>query len=150
MLDPSRRSRPSKMLANAVASGRVLERWSRGRLLGAVGHSRARRAWRGRDVARREQGGYPSLMSDPFLVPPGPLVDAAWLAAHAGDPRVRVVDCRWYLGGRRGADEYARGHIPGAVHLDVDADLSSPAHGGPGRHPLPDAAAFARVLGRIG
>ncbi|WP_437974339.1 sulfurtransferase [Sorangium sp. So ce295] len=89
-------------------------------------------------------------MRDPFLVPPGPLVDVAWLAAHAGDPRVRVVDCRWYLGGRRGADEYARGHIPGAVHLDVDADLSSPALGGPGRHPLPDAAAFARVLARIG
>ncbi|WP_437525144.1 sulfurtransferase [Sorangium sp. So ce726] len=89
-------------------------------------------------------------MPDPLLAPPGPLVDVAWLAEHAGDPRVRVVDCRWYLGGRRGADEYARGHIPGAVHLDVDADLSSPAHGGPGRHPLPDAAAFARVLARIG
>ncbi|WP_437990567.1 sulfurtransferase [Sorangium sp. So ce145] len=89
-------------------------------------------------------------MLDPLLVAPGPLVDVAWLAAHAGDPRVCVVDCRWYLGGRRGADEYARGHIPGAVHLDVDADLSSPAHGGPGRHPLPDAAAFARVLARIG
>ncbi|CAN97081.1 thiosulfate sulfurtransferase [Sorangium cellulosum So ce56] len=89
-------------------------------------------------------------MLDPLLVAPGPLVDVAWLAAHAGDPRVRVVDCRWYLGGRRGADEYARGHIPGAVHLDVDADLSSPAHGGPGRHPLPDAAAFAHVLARIG
>jgi len=70
-------------------------------------------------------------MPDPLLVPPGPLVDVPWLAAHAGDSRVRVVDCRWYLGGRRGADEYARGHIPGAVHLDVDADLSGPAQAGP-------------------
>ncbi|AUX25561.1 3-mercaptopyruvate sulfurtransferase [Sorangium cellulosum] len=89
-------------------------------------------------------------MHDPLPNPAGPLVDASWLAARAGDPRVRVVDCRWYLGGRRGADEYARGHIPGAVHLDVDADLSGPAQAGPGRHPLPDAAAFARVLARIG
>lgn len=89
-------------------------------------------------------------MRDPLPHPAGPLVDVPWLAAHAGDPRVRVVDCRWYLGGRRGADEYARGHIPGAVHLDVDADLSGPAQAGPGRHPLPDAAAFARVLARIG
>ncbi|WP_437777220.1 sulfurtransferase [Sorangium sp. So ce1097] len=89
-------------------------------------------------------------MPELIPVPAGPLVDVPWLAAHAGDPRVRVVDCRWYLSGRRGADEYARGHIPGAVHLDVDADLSGPAQAGPGRHPLPDAAAFALVLARIG
>ncbi|AUX46691.1 3-mercaptopyruvate sulfurtransferase [Sorangium cellulosum] len=89
-------------------------------------------------------------MREPLSVPAGPLVDVPWLAAHAGDDRVRVVDCRWYLGGRRGADEYARGHIPGAVHLDVDADLSGPAQAGPGRHPLPEPAAFARVLARAG
>ncbi|XXT17325.1 sulfurtransferase [Sorangium sp. So ce429] len=89
-------------------------------------------------------------MRDLLSEPTGPLIDVPWLAAHAGDPRVRVVDCRWYLSGRRGADEYARGHIPGAVHLDVDADLSGPAQAGPGRHPLPDAAAFARVLARAG
>ena len=79
-----------------------------------------------------------------------PLVDVPWLAAHLGDPLVRVVDCRWYLAGRRGAEEYARGHIPGAVHLDVDADLAAPPGRGPGRHPIPDAASFARTLARIG
>lgn len=79
-----------------------------------------------------------------------PLVDAAWLAAHAGDPRVRVADVRWYLGGKRGADEYARGHLPGAVFLDLDRDLAAPPARGPGRHPLPAASDFARVLARIG
>lgn len=89
-------------------------------------------------------------MHDPLTAPAGPLVDVRWLADHLDDPRVRVVDCRWYLSGRRGADEYARGHIPGAVHLDVDADLAGPAQHGPGRHPLPSAADFARVLARAG
>src|SRR5688572_18831769 len=89
-------------------------------------------------------------MRDAPSVPSSPLLDVRWLAAHLDDPRVRVVDCRWYLGGRRGAEEYARGHIPGAVHLDVDADLAGPPHAGPGRHPLPDAAAFARTLARAG
>lgn len=79
-----------------------------------------------------------------------PLVDVAWLAAHHDNALVRIVDCRWYLGGRRGSVEYARGHIPGAIHLDVDADLAASAAKGPGRHPLPDAAAFARTLARAG
>jgi thiosulfate/3-mercaptopyruvate sulfurtransferase len=99
--------------------------------------------------------------------PPSPLVDVAWLAARLRDPGVRVVDCRWVLGAAgRGAEEHRRGHIPGAVHADVDADLSgglgaqrgSPARSpqastgppGPGRHPIPSADAFARTLARLG
>jgi thiosulfate/3-mercaptopyruvate sulfurtransferase len=84
------------------------------------------------------------------LAAPPHLVDVAWLAAHAGDPRVRICDVRWYLAGKRGADEYARGHIPGAVFVDVDRDLASPPDQGPGRHPLPDADHFAAVLARLG
>ncbi|HVY45247.1 MAG TPA: sulfurtransferase [Minicystis sp.] len=82
--------------------------------------------------------------------PAGPLVDVAWLAAHAGDAGVRVVDCRWYLGEKRGADAYAAGHLPGAVFVDLDTDLSGPKERGPGRHPLPSVDAFADVLARIG
>jgi thiosulfate/3-mercaptopyruvate sulfurtransferase len=81
---------------------------------------------------------------------PSPLVDVAWLAAHLHDPRVRVVDVRWYLAGKRGADEYARGHVPGAVFVDLDRDLSAPKGSGPGRHPLPAVADFAAVLARLG
>ncbi|AKT42814.1 sulfurtransferase [Chondromyces crocatus] len=83
--------------------------------------------------------------------PPGPLVDVSWLAGNLGDPAVRLVDCRWYLGGgKTGAEEYRRGHLPGAVHLDVDAHLASPRGTGPGRHPLPRADAFAQVLSTLG
>jgi thiosulfate/3-mercaptopyruvate sulfurtransferase len=83
-------------------------------------------------------------------VTPTPLVDVAWLAKNLDDPRVRVVDVRWYLAGKRGPDEYLRGHLPGAAYVDLDLDLAAPPGRGPGRHPLPSATDFARVLARIG
>jgi thiosulfate/3-mercaptopyruvate sulfurtransferase len=80
-----------------------------------------------------------------------PLVSASWLAAHLDDPRVVVADVRWYLSGNRGADEYARGHIPGAAFVDLDTELSSaPAPDRPGRHPLPSAAQLSALLARLG
>jgi thiosulfate/3-mercaptopyruvate sulfurtransferase len=45
------------------------------------------------------------------------VVSTDWLAEHLDDPRVRIVDCRFYFDGRVGHEEYAKGHIPGAVHL---------------------------------
>ena len=84
------------------------------------------------------------------LAAPNPLVNVAWLARNLDDPRVRIVDVRWYLSGKRGADEYLLGHLPGAAFVDLGLDLAAPAGTGPGRHPLPSAANLARVLARIG
>ena len=78
----------------------------------------------------------------------GPLVSAQWLVTHLNE--VRVVDTRWYLDGRSGFDAYRAGHLPGAVWLDVDRDLSAPATATDGRHPLPTPEAFAAALGRVG
>ena len=78
----------------------------------------------------------------------GPLVTGEWLADHRDD--VRVVDLRWYLDGRSGRAAYRAGHIPGAVWLDVDAELSGWASPAAGRHPLPRPEQFAAVLGRVG
>jgi len=82
------------------------------------------------------------------------LVTTDWLASHLADPDLRVVDVRWYLDpARRGRDAYAAGHIPGAVFLDVDADLSAPGggRGRPfGRHPWPSAEQVSRVIGAAG
>ncbi len=65
-------------------------------------------------------------------------------------PRYHFIDCRWALDdptwGRR---EYLAGHVPGAVFVDLERDLAAPAGAG-GRHPLPDAAAFAEAIGRAG
>lgn len=49
-------------------------------------------------------------------------------------------------------EAYARGHLPGAIFVDLESDLSEPAHDPArgGRHPLPDAGAFAARLGALG
>ncbi len=81
-----------------------------------------------------------------------PLVSTDWLAAHLNDANLRIVDVRWYLldKDKNGRDEYLRGHIPGAVFLDIDADLAAPRGQGPGRHPLPRAETFAETMARAG
>jgi thiosulfate/3-mercaptopyruvate sulfurtransferase len=62
----------------------------------------------------------------------------------------RFVDCRWALDdpgyGRRA---YLEAHIPGAVFLDLERDLTAPA-GAEGRHPLPSAEQFAAVASGAG
>lgn len=77
------------------------------------------------------------------------MVDAGWLAGHLDD--VRVVDVRWYLDGRSGHDAYLTGHVPGAVWVDLDTELSDPPGAGrPGRHPLPSPERFAAAMSRAG
>jgi thiosulfate/3-mercaptopyruvate sulfurtransferase len=78
----------------------------------------------------------------------GPLVPADWLVFHSDG--VRIVDVRWYLDGRSGQAAYEAGHLPGAVWLDIDTDLSAPASARDGRHPLPTPQQFAAALGRVG
>jgi thiosulfate/3-mercaptopyruvate sulfurtransferase len=80
---------------------------------------------------------------------PGPLVSVDWLAAHRADPRLRIADVRWSLSGPAGRERYEAGHIPGAIFLDADRELSSPGEG-PGRHPIPAPARLAWALGARG
>ena len=77
----------------------------------------------------------------------GPLVDATWVAEHASDPDLRVIDFRWYLAGNRGRDAYAAGHIPGAIFVDLE-DVTGDT--GAGRHPLPSAEQFAAAMRAAG
>jgi thiosulfate/3-mercaptopyruvate sulfurtransferase len=82
-----------------------------------------------------------------------PLVSVDRLATWLGEPDPPVVvDLRWYLG-RPGAGHaaYLEGHLPGAIFLDLDDDLADPnGFGAPGRHPLPDPAAFATRMHHAG
>ena len=59
--------------------------------------------------------------------------------------RTRLVDVR-----PRAA--YDAGHVPGAVHLDPERDLSAigPDAADGGRHPLPSASQLTEVFGRAG
>lgn len=79
------------------------------------------------------------------------LVDVATLQAHLDDPAWLVVDVRHQLADTGYGDRvYAEGHIPGAVFLHCDRDLSGPMTGRNGRHPLPDPEQLAQRLGDIG
>jgi thiosulfate/3-mercaptopyruvate sulfurtransferase len=66
------------------------------------------------------------------------LIAVAELAdlVRAGDP-VTILDVRWRLDQPDGQAAYAQGHIPGAVYVSLEDELSDHAITGRGRHPLP-------------
>jgi thiosulfate/3-mercaptopyruvate sulfurtransferase len=73
--------------------------------------------------------------------------------AHLDDPSLVIVDCRFQLGKPdAGREAYEASHIPGAIYLDLEKDLSGPLDpdGEGGRHPLPDAAQLTGTLSRAG
>jgi len=82
------------------------------------------------------------------------LVSTGWLAEHLDDAFLRVADVRWYLPApAKGREQYAAGHIPGAVFFDLDRDLAAPGGrpgGAQGRHPWPSEEQVARVMGAAG
>lgn len=80
---------------------------------------------------------------------PDPLVSTEWLAAHLGEPDLKVIDATFYLPhlGRDAAAEFAQAHIPGAVFFDIDAIAD---HANPLPHMLPHAKAFADAVGALG
>lgn len=77
-----------------------------------------------------------------------PLIDSDELQERLDE--VLVLDARWQLGRDDGRAQYLAGHIPGAVFVDVEADLAR--HGEPqeGRHPLPSDDALAAAARRWG
>lgn len=75
----------------------------------------------------------------------------------AGSNPPVLLDIRWQLSMPTasgaapfdGRAEYAAGHLPGAVFVDLDRDLAS-APGAGGRHPLPDLAVFGAAMRSAG
>lgn len=72
-----------------------------------------------------------------------------WLADHLSAPDLVVVDGTWFLPseGRDAKAEYLAGHIPGAVHFDIDTikdnDSTLP-------HMLPRPEVFASAMRKLG
>ncbi|MBT2584748.1 sulfurtransferase [Arthrobacter sp. ISL-95] len=77
-----------------------------------------------------------------------PFVDWSWCADNPG--KFVLADSRWYLDGSSGRDAYQRGHVPGAVFVDLDEWLSGPASPEAGRNPLPDPEVFAQGMREAG
>ncbi len=80
---------------------------------------------------------------------PDALVGTDWLAAHLGDPHIRVVDASFKLPGitPTAREDYDRGHIPGVVFFDID-DIAQPGTSLPHMIPPPDL--FARKMEALG
>lgn len=66
------------------------------------------------------------------------------------DKPVRLLDVRWSLAETNGRPAYEAGHLPGAVYVDLETELSQ--HGDPsqGRHPLPSEEGFQASVRRWG
>src|SRR5947209_9275104 len=82
---------------------------------------------------------------DDVLIAPGVLTEL--LGAQSDHPT--VLDVRWTLGGPSGHADYVAGHIPGAVFVDLEQELTAPPGRG-GRHPLPAADTFGDAMRRAG
>jgi thiosulfate/3-mercaptopyruvate sulfurtransferase len=79
---------------------------------------------------------------------PAPLVSPAWVKAQLGNPDLVVLDVRSALDGG-GAEAYARGHIPGAVHSDYDkAGWRVTRNGVP--FMLPTVPELEKLIGELG
>ncbi|MGP6170612.1 sulfurtransferase [Microbacterium sp. A196] len=58
-------------------------------------------------------------------------------AEHGAGAPVRLLDVRWRLDRPEGRPEYLRAHLPGAVYVDLEHELSRRGQPQDGQHPLP-------------
>lgn len=76
------------------------------------------------------------------------LISPEDLRGRLGD--VVVIDVQYQLGAiGKGRDDYEQAHLPGAHHVDLDAELAGPPGPG-GRHPMPTAHSVQAALRRCG
>ena len=81
-----------------------------------------------------------------------PLISANQLEEiiNSGE-NVLLCDCRFDLvNPEAGKKAYEESHIPGAIHVDLDHDLSGSKNGSNGRHPLPSPESWAKTKTRLG
>lgn len=92
----------------------------------------------------------------PILISPHELAERLHLGprdergSDGGARRTVVLDVRWTLAEPDGREAFRAGHIPGAVYVDLDAELADHGITGEGRHPLPTEAAFTAAMRRWG
>lgn len=67
----------------------------------------------------------------------------------AGEP-LTILDVRWQLTEPDGRAAYERGHLPGAVYVSLEDELSDHGVSGRGRHPLPSGRSVEAAARRWG
>jgi thiosulfate/3-mercaptopyruvate sulfurtransferase len=79
------------------------------------------------------------------------IIEAGELSDHLADRNWKIFDCRAELADKeKGHRAYLEAHIPGAVYVSIDDDLSGPPVTDHGRHPLPTRAAMTALFSRLG
>jgi thiosulfate/3-mercaptopyruvate sulfurtransferase len=80
------------------------------------------------------------------------LVSVDILKDHLGDPQWVILDCRASLADPHSIyQNYLQSHIPGAVQVDLERDLSAMVVSGKtGRHPFPEPLQAAQMFYRKG
>jgi thiosulfate/3-mercaptopyruvate sulfurtransferase len=80
------------------------------------------------------------------------LISTEELEKRLGQPDLVICDVRHDLTQPAGwgKSQYDAGHVPGAIFVHLDRDLSAPMNGRNGRHPLPTPEAAAQTFGRLG
>lgn len=86
------------------------------------------------------------------------LIDVDALQSLSQSADVRIIDCRFVLstlGGEnnddKGKQAYLNAHIPGALYLHLNEQMSAPVQAGvTGRHPLPDKTQWLECLNACG
>lgn len=66
------------------------------------------------------------------------------------DEPVAILDVRWRLDEPDGYPTYLQGHLPGAVYVSLEDELSDHTITGRGRHPLPSGRAVQDAARRCG
>lgn len=78
-----------------------------------------------------------------------PLISASDLLNRR--PQPVLLDCSFDLADpAAGERSYREGHLPGAIYVHLDRDLSGPKTGRNGRHPLRERGDYARWMGQLG
>lgn len=78
------------------------------------------------------------------------LISALDLARLIAAGPVTMLDVRWQLARPDGREDYRAGHIPDAVYVSLEDELSDHSVPGRGRHPLPSGSALQAAAQRWG
>ena len=80
-----------------------------------------------------------------------PAMSVSELMGRLHQPGLAIFDCRFLLDAPEACHhDYLRAHVPGAVYVHLDRDMSAPMTGRNGRHPLPAPEALIATFGRLG
>lgn len=79
------------------------------------------------------------------------IVTLDWLKKHLNDENLIIFDCRFDLkDAEYGEKSYSQAHIPNAILINLEKDLTGEKSKHGGRHPLPDMKMFADRMNKLG